>query len=159
MRRLFLARQMNQQLRRDDMEQLSVGAVDYASGVVGGLHRALLAQAEPTYRRPEQPIDGWGLTDTPLERRGALGGINIVALVGRRAVYLSTEPNIMYRVLTVPHRRIAFEEEVVQVRTTTVPDLLREDPTLYYGMLNAVGDTVKELGIDYDVPLLPDELL
>jgi hypothetical protein len=84
---------------------------------------------------------------------------SILGVLGCRTIYLSVEPDIMYRVLTAPHPRLAFEDEVVQVRTTTVPDLLQEDPTLYYGMLNAVDETVKELGIDYNVQPPPDELL
>jgi hypothetical protein len=146
---------MNRRFRRPDVDPLPPNMVAYADGVIRGLHAALHMQAEPVFRRPEQPVDGWGLTATPLIRQGEMMGTPVSTILGSRAIYLATKPTVMYRVLSVPYPREPFEEQVIQVRRTSVPALLVEDPTLYYGLLNSADDYVERFGLDYQIPQAP----
>ena len=155
MYRPIIARRLNKQFHRPDTLQLSNDLVEYADSVIRGLHTALIAQSEPVYRKPEHPINGWGLTDTPLTFENTLYGIPIVGILGRRAIYLSEKPHNIQRVLYVPHPRIVLAEQVVQVRQTTVPKLLAEDPTLYYALLNNADASITEFNLNYRIPELP----
>jgi hypothetical protein len=100
-------------------------------------------------------VTGWGLVTTPLERHGKVTGIPTVAYLGSRAVYLGTEPGVMYRVLTAPHPSKPFESRLIQIRGTSVPDLLAEDPTLYYGLFSAAENSIAEFSLNYELPSIP----
>ena len=159
----LLARRVDQQFRRPDLAPLPRSVIEYAEGVVHGLHAALRAQVEPVYRRPEHPIDGWGLTATTSLEHGEFMGIPTAARLGQRAVYLSVNRDVIRQVITAPHPRKPLEELVVQVRNTSVPDLLRKDPSLYGALLDGVKATIEILNLNYaydsrEEPTLPDVL-
>ena len=147
----FISRQMNKQFRNHDMQPLSADVIDYADSVIRGLHIALYNQVEPVYRRPEHPVDGWGLTATPLKKEVQFLGIPTVTILGHRSIYLSRFPYVIQRVLTAPNPYRAYEEKVIKVDRTSVPALLGEDPTLYYNLLDSVDDSIREFDLDYTV--------
>lgn len=151
----FLARRMNNQFSRRDLAPLSPDEIDYAQTAVQGLHVALSEQVKPVYRRPKHPVDGWGLTHTPLCDSGEILGIPIVNILGSRAIYLSMTPGKMQRVLTAPDAHTFGAERVIQIKNTSVPDLLEEDPSLYYGLLAAVDESIQVFGLEYQVAPLP----
>lgn len=151
----FLSRKLNQALTNTTAEKLPQEFVDYATTVINGLHVALKKHTKPPFNRREHHVDGWGLTSTRIEERGAIAGIPATQLLGHRAIYLSTTPGLILRVLSAPHPRRFLEERVVQVRSTSIAHLLHEDPTLYYGLLNAAEDTVREFQLEYQPPEAP----
>ena len=149
----FLARRMNRMCVNEEAERLPATAVQHADVVVRGLYLALRAQTEPAF---QHPVRGWGLTSTSLEAYGDVMGTPAVILIGHRTIYLSAAGDTV-RVLTMPHPRKFDEERVIQVARTTVPALLQEDPTLYYGLLNAVDESIAQFNLDYqyETPSLP----
>lgn len=152
----IVARRLNRQLAslNADTDQLPETALQYADRVVRGLHLALRNQAEPAYRRPKHPVDGWGLVNTSIETEGNTFGIPITEYLGSRTIYLAAKSNAILRVLTAPSARRFMESRVIQIRQTTIPVLLAETPALYPTLLDAVDESIQgfQLAYQYEQP-------
>lgn len=146
-----LARNLNEQSRRADLDPLSADQVAYTQEAIGGLHRALHDQIDPVFHRPKHPVTGWGLTSTALENYDEAYGVPMVTLLGHRTIYLAQNIGDIKRVLTVPHPRRAMEERVIQISNTTIPELLTEDPSLYGALIASAIENVIEYDLDYSL--------
>ena len=147
----FAAHRLNKQLdlRVAEVAPLPESVVQYTDHAVRGLHAALRNQVWPVYRRPEHPVDGWGLLSTQCVREYKEGGVLITEFLGSRTIYLATQSDAVLRVLTTPHPRDMLEERVVQIRRITTPQLLQEDPTLHPSLIKVIHETVQEFDLDY----------
>lgn len=131
--------------------------VEYASEVVGAVHESLLQQTDkPWCTQPDFPVDGWSLVATHItETFSFVGFPRVVSYLGSRSIYLANKPGVVCRVLTVPHPRRPFVSRTIDVRATTVPDLLAEDPTLCPALVHTAHQTVEEFGLRCILPVAP----
>lgn len=132
--------------RGASQQPLQEGQIKIATNYITNVHNALREQIEPIYTTPEHPINGWGLLQTPFQRTGEYLGIPTIHVLGSRSIYLSTDPGEILRVLEVPDEHtVAFS--VAAIDSTTVPDLLREDPSLVDPLIKNAQQYISEFNL------------
>lgn len=100
---------------------------------VNAVHIALIAQ-------PDTNRNGWQLIDTPFyESQQDRAG----EFFGSRAIYLSTNPGEILRVLSVPHDTYPAVPSVAAIQPITIPDLLTEDPSVGRSIIQATQQHIK----------------